>query len=154
MTKESKQQQLVADMADLFNKISAYNKPIMEQALPGLTLSEIEVLELMVTIEDANVTKLAERYYMTRGAISKITKKMQTKELIETYQYPDNKKEVYFKLTSKGIAVERKHRRLHEFFYQRDKQVFKHVSEKTVDDMLSFLETYSTYMDGLKTRSS
>ena len=35
---------------------------------------------------------------MTRGAISKITKKLIKKGIIESYQKPDNKKEIYFRL--------------------------------------------------------
>lgn len=153
MTKEDKERQLMADMADLFNKISAYNMPIVKQELAGLTLSEIEIIELMANMKDANVTKLAKKYHMTRGAISKITKKMQAKELIRIYQHPNNKKEIYFELTKKGVAVGVKHRKLHEDFYRRDKQVFDHVSESTLNDMLEFLATYNAYMEDLKMQS-
>ncbi|KRL05124.1 hypothetical protein [Liquorilactobacillus oeni] len=76
--------------------------------------------------------------------------KTQVKKLIKVYQDPDDKKEIYFKLTEKSIAVDTKHRKLHEDFYQRDKQVFKHVPESTLDDMLAFLTTYNAYMDSLK----
>ncbi|MDF2935735.1 MAG: transcriptional regulator, MarR family [Paenibacillaceae bacterium] len=51
---------------------------------------------------DSNVTKLAESFYMTRSAISKITKKLMEKGLIDSYQKPENKKEIYFRLTEQG----------------------------------------------------
>ncbi|KRL05123.1 hypothetical protein [Liquorilactobacillus oeni] len=74
MTKEDKQSELIANMADLFNKISAYNMPIVKQKLAGLTFSEIEIIELIANINDAHITKLAKKYHMPREAISKITK--------------------------------------------------------------------------------
>lgn len=40
----------------------------------GFTLNELEVIEHIGKIPDPNVTKLANASYMTRGAISKLTK--------------------------------------------------------------------------------
>ncbi|HEY4399602.1 MAG TPA: MarR family transcriptional regulator [Lactobacillaceae bacterium] len=153
MNLAEKQQALIGEMADLFGKISAYNKPIMERVFADLTLSEIETIELIATIEDANVTKLAEKSYMTRGAISKMAKKMQAKNLIETYQHASNKKEIYFRLTPAGEAIEQQHRQMHAEFFKRDQVVFEQVSEKTLDDMRAFIATYTQYMDDLKQQS-
>ncbi|MNV66265.1 HTH-type transcriptional regulator Hpr [compost metagenome] len=96
---------------------------------------------------------------MTRGAISKITKKLVEKGLIESYQKPDNKKEIYFRLTEQGEVVNKVHEELHKEFQERDKAVFEQVTEEQFDSMLRFMDRYSRHLDaeikkqGLDTKS-
>ncbi|MNE92993.1 MarR family protein [compost metagenome] len=84
---------------------------------------------------------------MTRGAISKLTKKLIEKDLIESYQKPDNKKEIYFRLTEQGKVIDKIHEELHAEFQERDKAVFGQVTEEQFDSMLSFIERYSRHLD-------
>jgi DNA-binding MarR family transcriptional regulator len=93
------------------------------------------------------VTKLAEAFYMTSGAISKLTKKLIKKGIIESYQRPDNKKEIYFRLTSQGQAIYRIHEELHKEFQERDSAVFEQITEEQFDNMLRFVERYSRHLD-------
>ena len=67
---------LISEMLELANEITWLNKPKLEQALKGYSLNEIELIEKIAKIPHPNVTKLANASYMTRGAISKQTKKM------------------------------------------------------------------------------
>jgi DNA-binding MarR family transcriptional regulator len=84
---------------------------------------------------------------MTNGAISKIAKKLIKKELIESYQKPDNKKEIYFRLTEHGKKVYKIHEELHKEFQKRDKPVFEQISEEQFRSILSFIESYSSHLD-------
>lgn len=84
---------------------------------------------------------------MTRGAISKITKKLIKKGIIESYQKPDNKKEIYFRLTEQGKEVYKIHEELHKEFQERDKAVFDQITDEQFDMMLSFVERYSRHLD-------
>ncbi len=84
---------------------------------------------------------------MTRGAITKLTKKLMEKGIIESYQKPDNKKEIYFRLTKQGKVINKVHEELHKEFQERDKAVFEQVSEKQFDSMLGFVEKYSRHLD-------
>lgn len=84
---------------------------------------------------------------MTRGAISKLTKKLIQKGLIESYQKSDNKKEIYFRLTEQGKVIYNIHEDLHKEFQERDKAVFEQVTEEQFDSMLSFVEKYSRHLD-------
>ena len=93
------------------------------------------------------MTKLAESLYMTRGAISKLTKKLINKGLIESYQKPLNKKEIYFRLTEQGKVIYKIHEELHKEFQERDKIVFEQVTDEQFDTMLNFVETYSRHLD-------
>jgi DNA-binding MarR family transcriptional regulator len=143
----NKEEQLRMSIRDLFNKGAWLNKFKMEERLKGYKPSEVHCIESIGKNVDPNVTKLAESLYMTRGAISKLTKKLIKKDLIESYQKPDNKKEIYFKLTEKGKVIYKIHEELHKEFQERDKVVFEQVTEEQFDIMLSFVEKYSKHLN-------
>jgi DNA-binding MarR family transcriptional regulator len=143
----NKEEQVKANFRDLFNKLAWINKLKMEGSFKDFKSSEIHCIECIGKNEDSNVTKLAESFYMTRGAISKMTKKLIQKGVIESYQKSDNKKEVYFRLTSQGQDIYKVHEELHKEFQERDKVVFEHVTEEQFDLMLSFIEKYSKHLD-------
>ncbi len=132
---------------DLFNKLVWINKSKMESSLQGYKPSEVHCIEFIEKNVDSNVTKLAESMYMTKGAISKLTKKLIEKGLIEDYQKANNKKEVFFRLTQQGRVVFDIHEKLHKEFQERDESVFDHVTEEQFDHMLNFIELYSKHLD-------
>lgn len=143
----NKEEQVIMGVKDLLNKMAWLNKSKMEDSLKGYKASEVHCIEYIGKNADSNVTKLAESQYMTRGAISKLTKKLVKKGLIESYQKPDNKKEIYFRLTEQGKAINKIHEDLHKEFQERDKAVFEQVTEEQFDSMLRFVEKYSRHLD-------
>jgi len=143
----NKEEQVIKGFRDLFNKKVSLNKPKMEDSLKGYKSSEIHCIEHIGRNIDSNVTKLAESFYVTRGAISKLTQKLIKKGLIESYQKPDNKKEIYFRLTSQGKVINKVHEELHKEFQERDKAVFEQITEEQFDIMLAFVEKYNRHLD-------
>lgn len=143
----NKEEQIKVGFRELYDKMSWLNRRKMEDSLKGYTSSEVHCMEYIEKNKDSNVTKLADSFYMTRGAISKLTKKLIKKELIESYQKSDNKKEIYFRLTEKGRAVYDIHEKLHNEFSERDKVVFEQVTDEQFNSMLQFVELYSQHLD-------
>ncbi|QAA32149.1 MarR family transcriptional regulator [Clostridium manihotivorum] len=143
----NKGEQVIKEFRDLFNKMSSLNKIKMEDILKDYKSSEVHCIEYIGGNVDPNVTKLAEAFYMTNGAISKLTKKLMSKGLIESYQKPDNKKEIYFRLTEEGQKVYEIHEGLHKEFQERDKVIFENVTDEQFDGMLKFIESYSKHLD-------
>jgi DNA-binding MarR family transcriptional regulator len=143
----NKEEQVIIGFRDVYNKMVSLNKFKMEYSLKGYKSSEVHCIEYIGRNVDSNVTKLAESFYMTRGAISKINKKLIKKGIIESYQKPDNKKEIYFRLTEQGKVIYKIHEELHKEFQERDKAVFEQVTEEQYDIMLSFVEKYSKHLD-------
>jgi DNA-binding MarR family transcriptional regulator len=143
----NKDEQVMLRFRDVLAKMAALNRFKMQDSLEGYKSSEVHCIEYIGGNADSNVTKLAEAFYMTRGAISKITKKLIIKGLIESYQKPDNQKEIYFRLTKQGKAINKVHAALHKEFQERDKAIFAQVTEEQVDSMLGFLEKYSRHLD-------
>ncbi len=143
----NKEDQVLMGFRDVFNKLVWLNKDKMEDSLKGYKPSEVHCIEYIERNVDSNVTKLAETFYMTRGAISKMTKKLMEKGLVESYQKSDNKKEIYFKLTEQGKVIYKIHEELHKEFQERDKAVFEQVTVEQFESMLSFMETYNKHLD-------
>ncbi len=139
--------QVIRGFRDLYNKMVFLNKIKMEERLKDYKSSEVHCIEYIGGNTDANVTKLAEYFFMTRGALSKITKKLINKEIIESYQKADNKKEIYFRLTFKGKEIYKIHESLHKEFQERDSVVFDQVSEEQYNIMLDFIENYGKHLD-------
>lgn len=143
----NKEEQVLMNFRDIYNKMAWLNKLKMEVSLKGFKSSEVHYIECIGKNEDSNVTKLAESLYMTRGAISKMTKKLEKKGIIESYQKPDNKKEIYFRLTEQGKKVFHIHEKLHKEFRDRDKVVFDQITDEQFDQVLRFIEKYSNHLD-------
>lgn len=143
----NKEEQILMGLWDLFNKKIWLDEFKMKASLKGFNPSELHCIEYIEKNIDSNVTKLAESFYMTRSAISKITKKLIEKGLIESYQKSDNKKEIYFRLTEKGKTINKVHEELHKEFQERDKVVFEQVTEEQFDSMLSFVEKYNRHLE-------
>ncbi len=143
----NKKDQIIAGVRDLYNKMVFLNKFKMEDSFKGYKSSEIHCIEYIGENADSNVTKLAESFYMTRGAISKIARKLIEKGDIESYQKPENRKEIYFRLTGKGEAIYKVHEGLHREFQERDKAVFDEITEEQLDVMLGFVERYRSHLD-------
>lgn len=142
-----KKEEVLQGFAEVFNKRAWLDKVKMEQALAGYAPSEVHCIEFIGKHKDPNVTKMAESMYMTRGAISKLTKKMLKKKYIESYQKPDNKKEIYFKLTAEGKQVFDLHEQLHKEFEERDQIVFEPINDEQYEAFLKFLERYNQHLD-------
>lgn len=142
----NKEEVLSDEFRRLFDKIAWLNKQEMEKIFKGYTSTEIHCLEKLYD-ENLNVTELACSLYMTKGAISKLTKKMLRKEIILSYQKKDNQKEVYFKLTKKGKILAEKHEFLHNKYLKRDKVVFDTLTNKQFQDILSFISKYNKHIE-------
>ncbi len=143
----NKEEQVMMGFRDVFNKMTLLNKTKMEESLKGFKSSEVHYIEYIGKNVDSNVTKLADSFYMTRGAISKMSKKLINRGIIESYQKADNKKEIYFRLTEQGQEIYHVHEKLHKEFQDRDKAVFDQVTEEQFDSMIRFVDKYNQHLD-------
>lgn len=143
----NKGEQVVIGFKELLNKTIYLNRIKMQNILKGYNPSEIHCIEYIANHKNSNVTKLAQSFYMTRSAISKIVKKLIEKNLVESYKKSENKKEIYFKLTKQGEKINKIHQNLHKEFQERDKIVFDQITEEQFNSILSFIEKYSKHLD-------
>lgn len=137
----------MSNFRDIFNKIAWLNKGKMEKALKGNKPSEVHCIEAIQELNEPNVRQLTEMLFMTRGAISKLTKRLIQRGLIESFKNPNNKKEVYFRLTDKGKVIYHTHEELHKEFQQRDQAVFDQLTEEEFKTIMRFVKKYNVHLD-------
>lgn len=108
---------------------------------------EVHCIDLIEKIHDANVTKLSKAFRMTRGAISKITKRLIKAGVVEAYQRPENKKEIYYQLTGLGRDIYFKHQRLHRNRIDRDSILFSQLLEEEREFLINILEKINSHLE-------
>lgn len=139
---------ILEGLRGIYNKLTLLNKSEMEVRLKGYTASEVHCIDYIGSHGDANVTKLADSCYMTNGAISKLTQKLMGRGVLESYQQPDNRKEVYFRLTEEGRRVYMIHNELHGKYQERDGRVFRETAPDQLHSVLDFIDRYNAHLDG------
>lgn len=143
----NKEEQAIGALWDMFKKRMWLDSFKMKESLKDYNPSEIHCIAYIGEEEDSNVTRMAEAFDMTRGAVSKLTKKLVKKGLIENYQKPFNRKEVYFRLTGQGKAIFRIHNEIHRGFKERDQLFFEQVTEEQLNVITEFAKKYNMYLD-------
>ncbi len=83
---------------------------------------------------------------MTRGAVTRLAKRLLQDGLIERYVLPDNKKEIYYRLTSKGEALNKEHEVAHTKWEERDISFLYSVPIKEQEVILDFLQKFNNYL--------
>lgn len=111
--------------------------------------TELHSLDYIGSTEYANVSAIAKNLNITRGAASKITRRLIGKENIVKFQTEDNKKEVYFKLAPKGVKIFNAHRERHAIWVNNDLQFLKTVKSEDKAVIHNFLSSFNEYLDVL-----
>lgn len=138
---------LLDGFKELYEKQDILRKLTTTGILDEYGFSEIHCIDLIGRLEYSNVTKLANALNMTRGAISKITKKLISKDAIVSYQKQDNKKEIYFQLTDYGQLLYKKHKINHELWERRDEAFFELFDENNKEVIINFLNKFNCYLE-------
>ena len=120
----------------------------------GVNLAEVHCIDRIGTIEYANVTKIANEMEMTRGAISKICKRLLNKGLVESYQRPDNNKEIYYRLTEDGQHIYDAHKKLHIKAREEKLSLINTYGEHEQSIILCFLNDINRLYNGIATEKN
>lgn len=104
-------------MTRIINKASALmTEPRFFGTEDMLYASEIHMLDVIGKNPGINVTEIADKLGITKGAVPKIIRKLVDKDLICRYQTKDNKRMVLFELTDKGQIAFQCHIEWHQKF--------------------------------------
>lgn len=141
------QQILLSEIASMLQRQEMLTKLTENVCLEEYSYSETHCIDYIGKSELPNVTKIAENMQMTRGAISKMTKKLLAKGLIEKYTLESNKKEVYFKLTDAGMELYKEHEKRHKLWEQRDSQFLKRYSREEIAIITKFMKEFNFYLE-------
>jgi DNA-binding MarR family transcriptional regulator len=131
---------MVAKLSEIFQIFMEFNDQGFKENYSNLNINEVHALDYIGRTEKANVTKITNHLKITKGGVTKITKKLIAKEYISLYQIQENKKEKYFNLTKKGKEIFIKHKELHIDAIERDKKIFENFAEGEKEIISTFLD--------------
>lgn len=141
------QELLLKEIALMLERQDMLSKLTESQCLDEYGYSETHCIDYIGRLELPNVTKVAEHMGMTRGAISKMTKKLLAKGLIEKYTLETNKKEIYFRLTDQGRLLFEEHEKRHKRWEKRDMEFLSRYSREEVGAVYQFMQEFNDYLE-------
>lgn len=140
-------QELLELFSEHLEKQEQLSKLTESQFLHQHGYSDVHSIDFIGRNKDANVTKLATYLKMTRGAASKIVKRLQAQGLIDVYMKEDNKKEKYYRLTKVGKRIFKEHDKRHQLWIKRDSQFIKQYSTIEIQYIKEFMKDYNQYLE-------
>jgi DNA-binding MarR family transcriptional regulator len=144
--KQNTEHELLSQMGRFLEKQDMLNMLTENANLHGYGYSEIHTIKAIKELAEPNVTEIARQLNMTRGAISKITKKLLKQGLIESFQSPDNRQKIFFRVTEAGMPLYEEHEKRHAMWEQRDMDFLGRFKETELKEFLSFMNSYNAYL--------
>lgn len=140
-------QELLDLFAEQLEKQDQLSKLTESEFLHQYGYSDVHSIDYIGRHKDVNVTQLAQSLKMTRGAGSKIVKRLMSQKLIQVYTKENNKKEKYYRLTKSGKRVFHEHEKRHQLWIERDTQFFKQYSAIEIQYIKEFMKDYNQYLE-------
>ena len=109
--------------------------PLIAELMKDMTVNMLHVLSAIGKLEPVNGITISKQFGFSKGNVSKITRRLADKNIINFEYIPDNKKEVLFRTTPLGREINRVHQALHD---QIDIGV-KHFLHRYNENELQFL---------------
>ena len=121
--------QLVLEYTNLSDETDKLHN---RDSLSGYDNSELNCLDAIGRLDQPNVTALAGEMRMTKGAISKILRKLADKGAVEPYQL------------DAGQELFDAHRERHRGWEERELLFFRSLSEEELSGAIRFFNDYNT----------
>lgn len=138
---------LLKQFARFLEKQDMLSKLTENEALHSYSRSEIYVIAAIGDISSPNVSAIAQKLKMTKGAVSKITKKLCSYNVIEACTAPGNKQKIFFKLTASGAFLYEEHDKRSKLWLERDKKFLSQFSYQELQGISRFMSQYNQYLE-------
>ncbi|MGN0659249.1 MAG: MarR family winged helix-turn-helix transcriptional regulator [Emergencia sp.] len=139
-------EELLMLFAEYLEKQDALSKLTEHERLHSWGYSEIHTVAAIGDLEEPNVTAIAEHMHMTKGAVSKIIKKLTKEELVEAYKKPGNNQKIYYSLREKGRFLYDEHEKRHRMWKKRDDDFFRQFTAAELEEIRTFMEKFNLYL--------
>lgn len=87
--------------------------PVVAELMKEMTVMMLHVLDAIGKLEPVNGITISKQFGISKGSVSKMTRRLVDKQIIFIEYLPDNKKEILFRTTSLGKQIYRLHEALH-----------------------------------------
>jgi DNA-binding MarR family transcriptional regulator len=143
----SQDRELVAKILDSISiLVSLDKKRIITHKGEKLHPSEVQLLMFLYHVQDTNITAIAEKMGLTKGAISQTLSRLQKKGIISKEMFPEKKNELHVQFTDSGEqlmtqlnkgkkSVEGKYRRYIQTLSAKEKEAISNFLDKMVTIM-------------------
>ena len=134
--------QLVLEYTNLSDETDKLHN---RDSLSGYDNSELNCLDAIGRLEQPNVTALAGEMRMTKGAISKILRKLSDKDAVEPYQRGSNRQKIFYRLTDAGCRSRSSIPQTFRILYSLEFSLFfRSLSEEELSGAIRFFNDYNT----------
>ncbi|MBT2218670.1 MarR family transcriptional regulator [Virgibacillus dakarensis] len=122
--------------------------------LQGITsypnnMTTVHVIDCIGNNEPINNKSIAEKMNLSKASITKISTNLLKEGYIKRSRMNDNKKEVYFSLSSKGRQIFEVHAMMHEIIERRFISLLNSFSESELQASLKFFQTMIDQSDNI-----
>lgn len=138
---------LLSQFAEFLEKQDTLSKLTEHEKLHDHGYSEVHVIAAIGDLDHPNVTRIAQTLKLTKGAVSKIAKRLAAASLIETYTLPGNRQKIYFRLTPQGQLLYAEHSKRHERWLCRDERFLARFSQHQLRQISDFMASYNSYLE-------
>lgn len=101
--------------------------------------AEIHSIEVIGQYPEMNQTEIAAKLDVTKGAVSRMVKKLEQKGLVTKRRMPDNKKDIYLGLTERGQKIFQFHEESHKWVNDFYMEQFSAMSEEERTGVAKFV---------------
>ncbi|MCM3702823.1 MarR family transcriptional regulator [Paenibacillus macerans] len=112
----------------------------LKRLLPRLSVSSLHILDVISAHDGIKGIDIAREMGVTKGAVSKITRKLLEQDLIRKTQLPTNLKEIYFSVTPLGAELAELHRLFHREQDQKEMELLASFDSASLEIVADFLE--------------
>ena len=102
--------------------------------------SEIHFIDAMGINDGVSAQCMVNKLRITNGAVTQITDKLIKRGMIEKFKKVDNKKSVYYRLTSQGKTAYYGHKEFHNVLNEKVIQYMEKMTEEQFEGLLGLLE--------------
>ena len=106
----------------------------------------VDALQWIRRLEQPNASALAASLSMTRGGVSKLVPKLEKAGWAETFRMPDNRKEVYIRLTPLGLETITQVEAAYATIVERELAYFSTLQEDEKHAALRFIQGFTAYL--------
>lgn len=139
--------ELILLFKEFTDKQESIKKLAQSEKLNDYNHSEIHTIAAIGDLDEPNVTNISNYLNMTRGGISKITKKLISEGLITSEQRGDNLQKIFYNLTEKGIKLYEEHAKTHECRLNKDKDFLNKFDNEELKVISKFMKQFNEYLD-------
>ncbi len=115
-----------------------------------LSFSELECIKAIGRHPGNNITELASRLGITKGAVSQMSVKLVGKKLVIKGKNPTNNKEIWLTLSEKGEAVFQK---AEKFYYEMFAELDGKINKMSIEQVELIIDSFDLVKRYLKKRA-